>query len=230
MPQHAATASSFASSVASSFPASNVFRASLAFALEAHRAGKFCEAEALYREALAAWPEHPNALHYYGVLQHQRGHHTLALQYLEFSFELDPDNAECWNDRRFVAAALHEPELALRCYRVSVGLDPRSADAHNNLEVALEGEGRLNEAVYHYRAALRIDPTLADVHLNLGCALDRLMQFDDADVHYRAMLSLNAHTANVCLKARSNVINDAFMLTEHALRQHSANDPPGPAA
>jgi Flp pilus assembly protein TadD len=222
MPQHAATASSF--------PASNVFSASLAFALEAHRAGKFCEAEAPYREALAAWPEHPNALHNYGVLQHQRGHQTLALEYLDLSLELDPDNAGCWNDRGFVAAALDEPELALRCYRVSVGLDPRSADAHNNLGVAREGEGRLNEAVHHYRAALRIDPTLADVHLNLGGALDRLMQFDDADVHYRAMLSLDARTANVCLKARSNVPNDTFMLTEHARRQHSANDPSGPAA
>jgi len=191
MQQHAAVSAS---------SSTNVIPATLAFALEAHRAGRFCEAEALYREVLAAYPEHPNALHYYGVLQHQRGHHRVALEYIDLSLELDPRNAECWNDRGFVAAALGEHELALRCYRVAVDLDPQSADAHNNLAVALEGEGMLQQAVHHYRAALKIDSTLADVHLNLGSALDRLMQFDDADVHYRSVLSLNARTANICLK------------------------------
>lgn len=196
----------------SSSPFANTIPATLAFALEAHRAGRFCEAEALYREVLAAYPEQPNALHYYGVLQHQRGNHRAALDYIDLALELDPRNAECWNDRGFVAAALGEHELALRCYRVAVDLDPHSADAHNNLAVALEGEGLLQQAVHHYRAALQIDPTLADVHLNLGSVLDRLMQFDDADVHYRSVLSLNARTANICLKLNEERIEPIDLL------------------
>jgi Flp pilus assembly protein TadD len=221
MPQHAATVYTPSNA---SFPCSaEAIPATLAFALEAHRAGRLSEAEALYCEALAARPDHPNTLHYYGVLQHQRGHHTLALEYIDLSLELDPRNAECWNDRGFVAAALGEHELALRCYRVAVDLDPHSADAHNNLGVALEGEGLLKQAVYHYRQALQIDPTLADVHLNLGSALDRLMQFDDADVHYRSVLSLNARTANICLKLNEDrvVPIDVLELAGRLRRVHS---------
>ena len=193
-------AQSAVSTSSASTSSTQLFPVTLAFALEAHRACRFIEAESLYREALAICPEQPDVLHYYGVLLHQRGQHTLALEYIDLSLELEPDNAECWNDRGFVADALGDKALALRCYRVSLALDPRSPDAHNNIAVALEAEGKLGEAVYHYREALKIDPTLADVHLNLGSALDRLMRFDDADVYYRALLSLNARTVNVCLK------------------------------
>ena len=190
------------SAAASISSAVHLVPVTLAFALEAHRACRFSEAEALYREALDICPAHPLALHGCGVLLHQRGHHAQALDYIDLSLELDPDNAECWNDRGFIADALGEKAIAMRCYRVSLALNPRSADTHNNIAVALEGEDKLGEAVHHYREALKLDPTLADVHLNLGSALDRLMQFDVADEHYRALLSLNARTANVCLKTR----------------------------
>jgi len=188
------------SAAASISSAVQIVPVTLAFALEAHRACRFSEAESLYREALDICPAHPLALHGFGVLLYQRGHHVKALDHIDRSLELEPDNAECWNDRGFIADALGDKALALRCYRVSLALDPRSPDAHNNIAVALESQGKLEQAVHHYREALKIDPTLADVHLNLGSALDRLMQFDDADEHYRALLSLNARTANVCLK------------------------------
>jgi len=141
--------SAVSTSSASTASATRHFPVTLAFALEAHRACRYVEAESLYHEALDICPEQPDALHYYGVLLHQRGQHVLALEYIDLSLELEPDNAECWNDRGFVANALGDKALALRCYRVSLALDPRSPDAHNNIAVALEAGGKLGEAVHH---------------------------------------------------------------------------------
>src|SRR5215207_4354549 len=44
-----------------------------------HRAGRFAEAEACYRQALAEAPTHAEALHLLGLLAHQFGRHDLAV-------------------------------------------------------------------------------------------------------------------------------------------------------
>jgi tetratricopeptide (TPR) repeat protein len=81
------------SAAASRSSAIHLFPVTLAFALEAHRAFRFAEAETLYQEALDLCPHQPDALHYYGVLLHQRGQHAQALDYIDLSLELEPDNA-----------------------------------------------------------------------------------------------------------------------------------------
>ena len=62
-------------------------------ALEAHQAGRLDAAEPLYREALALDPTHRQALHYFGVLQHQRGDH-------DFAAESDERSAQTRSHRR----------------------------------------------------------------------------------------------------------------------------------
>ncbi|CAB3760839.1 tetratricopeptide repeat protein [Paraburkholderia humisilvae] len=173
----------------------------LAFALEAHRAGRLDDAEALYREALASVPDHPDALHYYGVLLHQRGDHCSAATLLDRALVLDASNAECWSNRGLVAAASGQRELSLHCYRHALQLKPAFADAHNNLAVALQSHGALDEAVEHYRRALAVDPSHVDVHVNLGSALNKLGHHDDAYAHYRIALSLDPHSAQAHFNA-----------------------------
>ncbi|GAB7524300.1 tetratricopeptide repeat protein [Paraburkholderia sp. 2C] len=173
----------------------------LAFALEAHRADRLAEAQALYRETLASIPDHPEALHYYGVLQHQLGEHASAATLLDRALTLDASNAECWSNRGLVAAASGQPAFALQCYRNALQLKPAFADAHNNLAVALQAQGALEEAIEHYRLALAIDPTLVDVHVNLGSSLNKLDRHDDAYAQYQLALSLDPHSAQAHFNA-----------------------------
>jgi tetratricopeptide (TPR) repeat protein len=173
----------------------------LAFALEAHRADRLAEAQALYRETLASIPDHPEALHYYGVLQHQLGEHASAATLLDRALTLDASNAECWSNRGLVAAASGQPAFALQCYRNALQLKPAFADAHNNLAVALQAQGALEEAIEHYRLALAIDPTLVDVHVNLGSSLNKLGRHDDAYAQYQLALSLDPHSAQAHFNA-----------------------------
>jgi tetratricopeptide (TPR) repeat protein len=60
----------------------------VANALHAHRAGQLDEAAPLYQEALAINPIHTEALHYFGVLQHQRRNHAAAADLLDHALEL----------------------------------------------------------------------------------------------------------------------------------------------
>ncbi|WP_083615184.1 tetratricopeptide repeat protein [Paraburkholderia sp. SOS3] len=182
-------------------PAAQPYPTALAFALEAHRAGRFDEAQALYRETLASIPEHSEALHYYGVLQHQLGEHSAAATLLDRALALDASNAECWSNRGLVAAACGQHAFSLQCYRNALLLKPDFADAHNNLAVALQAQGALEEAVAHYRHALAIDATLVDVHVNLGSSLNKLGRHDDAYAQYRIALSLDPHSAQAHFNA-----------------------------
>lgn len=175
--------------------------ASLAFALEAHRAGRLDEAEPLYREALATVPDHPQALHYFGVLCHQRGDHESAATLLNRALALNSEDADCWSNRGLVAAAGGQYPLAMQCYQRALALQPDFADAHNNLAVALQAQGSFDAAIEHYRAALAIVPTFADAHINLGTALNKLGRHADAYGCYRAALALDPQSAHAHFSA-----------------------------
>jgi len=64
-------------------PAMNQLSAPLAAALDLHQAGRMAEAESGYRAILKERPDHVDALHYLGVLLHQRGDNEDAAKLLD---------------------------------------------------------------------------------------------------------------------------------------------------
>jgi Flp pilus assembly protein TadD len=59
-------------------------------ALSLHQQGKLDQAEALYRQALIQHPAQPDALHYLGVIAHQRGDHTTASRLIRQAIGTQP--------------------------------------------------------------------------------------------------------------------------------------------
>ena len=173
----------------------------VANALHAHRAGQLDEAAPLYQEALAINPIHTEALHYFGVLQHQRRNHAAAADLLDHALELDPTNAACWSNRGLVAAALGLHEEARRCYWQALQFQPDFPDARNNLGVTLQAQGELEGAVHQYRQALALNSSMLDAHLNLGTALARLDRYDEALACYEQALSLDPYSADAHFNA-----------------------------
>src|SRR5579872_2151107 len=64
----------------------------MARGLAAHQRDDFVSAERDYRLALEAAPAHPVAVHFLGLLLHQRDRHPDSLPLLLRSVELDPRN------------------------------------------------------------------------------------------------------------------------------------------
>ncbi|MFM0741628.1 tetratricopeptide repeat protein [Paraburkholderia xenovorans] len=203
----------------SSSPSSSQFTSQFTYlvsvfeaALDAHQAGRLDDAEPLYREALALDPRHVGALHYYGVLHHQRGNHSAAAQWMSEALELDRTDAACWSNCGLVAAALGHHDEALICYHQALQLQPDFADARNNLGVALQAQGAFDAAIEQYRLALSANPAFGDAQLNLGSALARLGRHDEALTCYRIALSLDPRSA----EAHFNAGNAYTARGEHA--------------
>ena len=65
----------------------------LQLATSLHRAGHRQDAFEVYSRVLALVPDHPDALHYMGVLAHDQGHNEDALRLMGRSVELAPKHA-----------------------------------------------------------------------------------------------------------------------------------------
>ena len=65
-------------------------------AIELHRVGNLDAAEKLYEGVLSALPENPDALHFKGVLLHQRGRTEQALELISASIALN-DGIPDWH-------------------------------------------------------------------------------------------------------------------------------------
>jgi protein O-GlcNAc transferase len=55
----------------------------LQVAISHHQLGHLPEAEVIYRQILTAHPQHPDALHFLGLVAHPLGNHALAKKLIE---------------------------------------------------------------------------------------------------------------------------------------------------
>jgi predicted TPR repeat methyltransferase len=126
----------------------------------------------LYRRILEVAPDHPDAVHYSGVLAHQEGRSEQAVELIEKSLELDPNRADWYSNLAIVLRDRLELDEALVACRRAIALDPDHANAHNNLGVLLRAQGREAEAEAAYRAAIRVSADHSDAYTNLGILLN----------------------------------------------------------
>ena len=143
----------------------------VARAIESHRRGDLAAAERGYREALAAAPEHPPALHFLGVVLYQHRRLAEALPLLERAVALVPGEPEFHNNLGLALAEADRIDEGIAAYRRSIALKPDHAAAWNNLGLALQADNRLEAAASAFREAIAHAPSFAEAHWNLSLAL-----------------------------------------------------------
>ncbi len=62
-------------------------------ALEFHRAGRLAEAEAIYRQLLAADARHADSLHLLGMIENQRGRTDIAVSMIRAAIAINSNEA-----------------------------------------------------------------------------------------------------------------------------------------
>lgn len=135
--------------------------------LAAHREGRLNEAEIHYRAVLQAEPEHPEALHYLGVIAHQTGGHDQAIALISRSLRLRPD-ANATNSLGEALRAVGRLTEALAAYEATLTRDPNHPAALGNCGLALRQLGRLAEAEKALMRAIPVTPHWLDLHRHLG--------------------------------------------------------------
>jgi predicted TPR repeat methyltransferase len=122
----------------------------------------------IYAALLERWPDHPDALNYMGVLQHQRGEDAAALALLRRAVDAAPDTAGIWNNLGNVLKHVRETDEAERAFRRSIEL-AESPQALANLGSLLRRRGQWPEGEAACRRAIEIAPAFGDAwhHLTL---------------------------------------------------------------
>ncbi len=164
-------------------------------AMQHHQAGRFAEAEPLYRQILSQQPNHADALHMLGLLALQVGKIQVASDLISRAIAINPSLPGYHYNFGLVLLRLGRFDEAAAAMESSIRLKPDFIDAWNNLGDARLFSSRLDEAMAAYREAIRLNPELPQGHFNLGNALQSREQFEQAVESYRRSLQLNPQFA-----------------------------------
>ena len=205
--------------------------AAFAAALGQHRAGQLGAAERLYREVLARAPRHAQALHFLGVLAHQRGDIAAAVDLIGQAIAADGNVADFHYNLGVILEAIGRRDEAAARYRAASDLKPDHFGAWLNLGNALLALGRLDEAEAACRAAAKLAPQSGEARYNLGTALARRERYGDAANEFAAAARLKPDfaAAHASLGAALIAAREPAQAVPH-LRRALALDPRHPQA
>jgi tetratricopeptide (TPR) repeat protein len=154
-------------------------------ALQHHQAGRFAEAEKIYRQILASQPGHAGSLHNLGVLAHQAGRSDVAANLIRQAIAAGPDSADAHNSMGNVLRTMGDFAGAVAAYQQAIAIKPDYTEAHANLGAALVDAGRFDEAIAACQRALALRPGYAEAQMTLGNALLDSRLAEEAVAAYR---------------------------------------------
>jgi tetratricopeptide (TPR) repeat protein len=127
-------------------------------AMAHHQAGELAQAEALYRQVLAASPHNLGALHLLGVIACQAGQPALALDWIDRAIQIDPNFADAYINRGGALHTLGQYQAAVESYDTAIRLNPANADSHYNRGNALHALEQFQAAVENFDRAVQLKP------------------------------------------------------------------------
>lgn len=164
-------------------------------AFHLHRAGDRDKAEQRYRQALVVDPGNLNALQLLGVLNHELGRHTDAVEMLSHAIrvvekrtERRPEFAAVYVNFGNALRAVGRGDDALIQYRMGLTLNPDLAQLHVGIGDELCAQGDLSGAVDSYEKAKAAGALGATRLCYLGSAYALLKRFAEAEANYREAL------------------------------------------
>src|SRR5437899_12502035 len=82
----------------------------MSLAIRLHKNEQFAEADDVYRRILELVPDHPDVLHFSGILAHQQGRSDEAIALIERSLAIVPNQADCYSNLGNIFPARGRPE------------------------------------------------------------------------------------------------------------------------
>jgi predicted TPR repeat methyltransferase len=203
-------------------------------AVELLRNDRLAEAGHALEALLAERPDHPDGLHFAGVLRHALGRSGEAIELLHRALAAMPGAPGVWNNLGNVLAECGFADDALRAFERSVEVaagDDDCADALDNLGTLLQRRGRPLEAEHCLRRAVAARP-------DFGVAWYHLSQLLIERGQVREGLLANSRAITLFPRgsvAREEVIRSLVLLGEREqaatlYREWLAEEPDNPVA
>jgi Flp pilus assembly protein TadD/peroxiredoxin len=138
------------------------------------------QAEASFKQVIAARPNDPEALYNLGTLYLRRNALADSQRLLERAVKLRPNYPEAWNNLGMIAAQERRSEEAVGYFNKSLELRPAYTTALVNLGNLYRREGDLANSQKMLERALAVSPNDPEVNYNLGMLYARQDQNDRA--------------------------------------------------
>jgi predicted O-linked N-acetylglucosamine transferase (SPINDLY family) len=145
-----------------------------------HQQGQLAQAETLYRDVLNMQPDNPDALHFLGVLESQRGRREAGLSLIDRAVKVNPRNPSAFYNRAGILRDMARLDEALDNYDSALALKPDHHAALNNRGAVLHDLKRYAEAVASFDRTIAMKPDHLDAHANRGTTLVELQRFEEA--------------------------------------------------
>ena len=145
-----------------------------------HQQGNFSDAQALYEQILAIYPDHFDALQLLGVLFAQIKKYSQAVEFLSKALEIKPDHVKSHSNLGIALKELKRFDEALASYNQAIKIEPDYVDAHCNRGNILQELKRYDEALASFNQAIAINADYPEIHFNRGNILQELKRFDEA--------------------------------------------------
>ncbi len=139
--------------------------------IAAHRSGNLEAALAAYKDVLTENPEHPDGLHFLGLLHFDAGKPENAVILIRKSLEQNPRNAAAYNNLGNILKLSEKSDEALEAYVRAVEIEPRHEDAWKNITIMLEGAENNDDLLPILREVVRLDPDNPNAWHNFGLSL-----------------------------------------------------------
>ena len=167
-------------------------QARLQAALDAHQRQDFDMAERDYRAVLAAAPMQPDAVHFLGLLLHQRGRSAEALPMLRQALTLAPENPLFRGNLAGALNQLGRADEAERLYREALALNPAYVAGYVNLGLLYMARGDYAGALTEFDRALDLQSEGVTACFNRAESLRQLARRTESLEAYRRAAELAA--------------------------------------
>jgi len=175
----------------------NPERKALAHAAEHHQAGRFREAEGIYRQVLRDNPENVDALRLLGNAAFHSGRMHEAERLFRRAVSYAPDYAEAQIDLGRVLKEQHRLEDAINAFETAIELEPDNFQPWFLLASVLAPAARTYDAIEAYQKVLEIRPRHAGAYLGLGHTLKTVGRQEEAIEAYRECIRLKPNNGEI---------------------------------
>ncbi|MBF0587691.1 MAG: tetratricopeptide repeat protein [Magnetococcales bacterium] len=162
----------------------------LSLGMEHHQSGQLDQAERIYQQILAAFPNQPDALHLLGAIAHQKGDFRLAEQRFRQTLIHAPNHRDALNNLGNALRDQGRLDEAIEAFHNALSHYDDFSEVYNNLGDTLRLAGRIDEAISHTRRAISINSNFPLAHNNLGNLLKSKGKTREAEHSYRYALKL----------------------------------------
>lgn len=172
----------------------------LAAGIKAHQAGDLETALTAYKAVLADNPDHPDGLHFLGLLVFKKDDPDPAIALIEHSLDINPLNAAAYNNLANLHKLLGHQENALVNYIKAVDADPTHEEAWRNLSLLAGDLAESNDVLSVLSAITNRFPDNAVAWCSYGHALRRAGQPEPAAEALETSLRLGIEPPSVAVR------------------------------